>query len=78
MYAYYAVVPPQMTPGSHGESGRDLGDFDRQNNQFDKEGFAGKANSKDSSDYLTYARKAALGKFEVKSGWLIPPCWSRS
>ena len=61
-----------MTPGSHGDSGQDLSDFDRQNGQFDKEGFAGKANSKDWSDYLPRARTAALGKFEVKSGWLIP------
>ena len=67
-----ASMPPQMTTGSHGESDQNLSDFDRQNGQFDKEGFAGKANSKDSGDYLARARTAALGKYEVKSGWLVP------
>jgi type IV secretion system protein TrbI len=67
-----AAVAPQLASGSHGESGQNLSDFDRQNGQVDKEGFAGKANSKDSYDYLPRARTAALGKFEVKSGWLIP------
>jgi type IV secretion system protein TrbI len=66
------AVPPQMASGSHGESDQNLNDFDRQNGQFDKEGFAGKANSKDSGDYLARARTPALGKYEVKSGWLIP------
>jgi type IV secretory pathway VirB10-like protein len=63
-------VPPQ--PGPHGDSEQNLSDFERQNGQFDKEGFSGKANSKNESDYLPRARTAALGKFEVKSGWLIP------
>ena len=67
-----AGVPPQVTSGSRAESDQNLGDFDRQNGQFDKEGFASKANSKDSGDYLPRARTAALGKYEVKSGWLIP------
>ena len=66
-----AVVPPQMTPGSHSESDQNLSEFDRQNGQFGKEDFADKASSKDSRDYLA-ARTAALGKYEVKSGWLIP------
>jgi type IV secretory pathway VirB10-like protein len=66
------AVPPQMISGSRAESEQNLSDFDRQNGQFDKEGFAGKANSKDSGDYLAAARTAALGKYEVKSGWLIP------
>jgi type IV secretory pathway VirB10-like protein len=67
-----AGVPQQQLPGSRGDSEQNLSDFERQNGQFDKEGFAGKANSKTESDYLPRARTAALGKFEVKSGWLIP------
>jgi type IV secretion system protein VirB10 len=67
-----AALPPQIGPGSRSESDQNPSDFDRQNGQFDKEGFAGKASSKDSGDYLPRARTAALGKFEVKSGWLIP------
>jgi type IV secretion system protein TrbI len=65
-------APQQQLPGSRGDSEQNLSDFERQNGQFDKEGFAGKANSKTESDYLPPARTAALGKFEVKSGWLIP------
>jgi type IV secretion system protein VirB10 len=65
-----AGVPPQ--PGPRGDSEQNLSDFERQNGQFDKEGFANKANSKTESDYLPRARTAALGKFEVKSGWLSP------
>jgi type IV secretion system protein TrbI len=61
-----------MASGSHGESDQTLSDFDRQNGQSDKESFAGKTNSRDSGDYLPRARTAALGKFEVKSGWFIP------
>jgi type IV secretion system protein VirB10 len=67
-----AGAPQQQLPGSHGDSEQNLSDFERQNGQFDKEGFAGKANSKTESDYLPRARTTALGKFEVKSGWLIP------
>jgi type IV secretion system protein TrbI len=67
-----AGVPQQSVSGSGGSSDQNLSDFDRQNGQFDKEGFASKANSKTESDYLPRARTAALGKFEVKSGWLIP------
>ena len=67
-----AGVPQQQASGSRGDSEQNLSDFERQNGQFDKEGFAGKANSKTESDYLPRARTAALGKFEVKSGWLIP------
>lgn len=65
-------VPQQQGPGARGDSEQNLSDFDRQNGQFEKEGFASKANSKTESDYLPRARTAALGKFEVKSGWLIP------
>ncbi len=62
----------QQASGSRGDTEQNLSDFERQNGQFDKEGFANKANSKTASDYLLRARTAALGKFEVKSGWLIP------
>jgi type IV secretion system protein VirB10 len=67
-----APVPPQMASGSQRESNQNLSDFDRQNAQFDKESFAGKASSNGSGDCLPHARTAALGKYEVKSGWLIP------
>jgi type IV secretion system protein TrbI len=67
-----AAVPPQIASGSSGESDQNLSDFDRQNGQFEKEGFANKENSKTESSYLSRVRTAALGKFEVKSGWLIP------
>jgi type IV secretion system protein VirB10 len=67
-----AGMPQQQASGSRVDSEQNLSDFERQNGQFDKEGFANKANSKTESDYLPRARTAALGKFEVKSGWLIP------
>ena len=68
-----AGVQALAPPGGPGyPSEQNPSDFERQNGQFDKEGFTDKANSKEKSDYLNAKRTAALGAYEVKSGWLIP------
>jgi type IV secretion system protein VirB10 len=46
-------------------------EYERQNDQQQKAGF-GQQHGKQESDFLNSARKPALGKFEVKAGWLIP------
>jgi len=46
-------------------------EYERQNDQQQKAGF-GQQHGKQESDYLNSARKPALGKFEIKAGWLIP------
>jgi type IV secretion system protein VirB10 len=46
-------------------------EYERQNDQQQKASF-GQQHGKQESDYLNNARKPALGKFEVKAGWLIP------
>ena len=46
-------------------------DYERQNDQEQKVGF-GQEHSRQESEYLTATRKAALGKYEIKAGWLIP------
>jgi type IV secretion system protein VirB10 len=46
-------------------------DYERQNDQEQKAGF-GQQRGKPESEYLTQARKPALGKYEIKAGWLIP------
>jgi type IV secretion system protein TrbI len=46
-------------------------DYDRQNNQDQKGGF-GPEHGNPESEYLGGERKPALGKYEVKAGWLIP------
>jgi type IV secretion system protein TrbI len=46
-------------------------EYERQNDQGQKGGF-GQQHNKEESEYLGRERKAALGKYEVKAGWLIP------
>jgi type IV secretion system protein VirB10 len=46
-------------------------DYDRQNDQEQKASF-GQQHSKQESEYLASERKPALGKYEIKAGWLIP------
>jgi type IV secretion system protein TrbI len=46
-------------------------DYERQNDQQQKAGF-GQQHGKQESEYLNSARKPALGKYEIKAGWLIP------
>ena len=46
-------------------------DYERQNDQEQKAGF-GPRNGKEESEYLGRDRKPALGKYEIKAGWLIP------
>lgn len=46
-------------------------DYERQNDQDQKAGF-GPQHGKEESEYLGRERKAALGAYEVKAGWLIP------
>ena len=47
-------------------------DYQQQNGQENKEEFLEKASSRAAADYLLHARTPALGKYEVKSGWIIP------
>jgi type IV secretory pathway VirB10-like protein len=46
-------------------------DYDRQNDQGRKVDF-GSLHAKEEDEYLGRERKAALGRFEIKAGWLIP------
>ena len=46
-------------------------DYERQNSQGQKIEF-GSLHGKDEDEYLGRGRNAALGKFEIKAGWLIP------
>jgi type IV secretion system protein VirB10 len=46
-------------------------DYERQNDQQQKSDF-GQQHGRQESDYLVSTRKAALGKYEIKTGWLIP------
>jgi type IV secretory pathway VirB10-like protein len=46
-------------------------DYERQNDQEQKAGF-GSAHGNPEAEYLGRARKPALGKYEIKAGWLIP------
>lgn len=46
-------------------------DFESQNRQLDKGQFLERA-SQSAANYLPYSRTNALGKYEIKSGWLIP------
>lgn len=46
-------------------------DYERENDQEQKGGFGAK-HGQEESEYLGRDRKAALGKYEVKAGWLIP------
>jgi type IV secretion system protein VirB10 len=46
-------------------------DYERQNDQQQKTSF-GQQHGKQESEYLEDMRKPALGKYEIKAGWLIP------
>ena len=46
-------------------------EYERQNDQEQKGDF-GQQHNKEESEYLGRERNAALGKYEVKAGWLIP------
>ncbi len=66
---------PQAQPSSLQPAG--LGpqeqrtEYERQNDQ-DQKGDFGQPHNKEESEYLGRERNAALGKYEVKAGWLIP------
>lgn len=60
-----AAYPPT------GGNSEQRSDYERQNDQELKSEFGAK-HSQDESEYLGRERKAALGKYEVKAGWLIP------
>ena len=79
------VRPPQCSrctrSGRHPATGKSAGlpnslpeqrtDYERQNDQEQKAGF-GPLHGKKESEYLGRDRKPALGKYEIKAGWLIP------
>ncbi len=46
-------------------------DYERQNDQEQKTSF-GQTYGKQDAEYLAQSRKPALGKYEIKAGWLIP------
>jgi type IV secretion system protein VirB10 len=58
------LVVPTSLPEQHT-------DYERQNDQEQKAGF-GPRNGKEEFEYLGRGRKPALGKYEIKAGWLIP------
>jgi type IV secretion system protein VirB10 len=62
-----AALPQSVAAGIHGQRT----DYERQNDQEQKAGF-GQQHGKQESEYLASTRKAALGKYEIKAGWLIP------
>jgi type IV secretion system protein VirB10 len=47
-------------------------EYERQNDQVQKGDFRQQHNYKDEAEYLGRDREAAVGKYEVKTGWLIP------
>ena len=59
-------------PVPRGTVNESSNDFERQNGQANKGEFAANPSTESPNDYLARARTAALGKFEIKSGWLIP------
>jgi type IV secretory pathway VirB10-like protein len=59
--AFLPQRPPQIETEYQGQNGQD-----------NKESFLEKASAKPAADYLSHARTEALGKYEVKSGWMIP------
>jgi type IV secretory pathway VirB10-like protein len=61
-YGQPAVVP----------SGAQLSEYEHQNAQAEKQQFLDHASSAPVSNYLPYARTQAMGKYEIKQGWLIP------
>src|SRR5271154_846733 len=62
--------PSSLQPAGLG-SQEQRTEYERQNDQVQKGDFGQKHNKED-SEYLGRERKAALGKYEVKAGWLIP------
>jgi len=46
-------------------------EYERQNDQ-EQKGYFGRQHNKEESEYLGRERTPALGKYEVKAGWLIP------
>jgi type IV secretory pathway VirB10-like protein len=64
-----SVRPASLQTPGMGQEQRT--EYERQNDQEQKGGF-GQQNGRQESEYLGRERKAALGKYEVKAGWLIP------
>jgi type IV secretion system protein TrbI len=64
------VQPVSLQAGGLG-SQEQRTDYERQNDQEEKGDFRQQHN-KEESEYLGRERTAALGKYEVKAGWLIP------
>ena len=62
-------------PSAHSSPRRDQPeqrtDYERQNDQEQKASF-GQQHGKQESEYLASTRKPALGRYEIKAGWLIP------
>jgi len=64
-----ASQPAGSQSGGAGQDQRS--EYERQNDQQQKTGF-GTQNTKEEAAYLGSTRKAPIGKYEVKAGWLIP------
>jgi type IV secretion system protein VirB10 len=62
--------PSSLQPAELG-SQEQRTEYERRNDQGQKGDF-GQQHNKEESEYLSRERKAALGKYEVKAGWLIP------
>ena len=67
-----AAPAPALAGQARRNVNEDSSDYERQNGQADKGGFTAKTNVERPGDYLSRARTAALGKFELQSGWLVP------
>ena len=65
-----ASQPSSLQPAVSGTQEQRT-EYQRQNDQEQKGDF-GQQHNKEQSEYLGRERKAALGKYEVKAGWLIP------
>ena len=65
-----ASQPSSLQPAGLGPQEQRT-EYERQNDQEQKGDF-GQQHNKEESEYLGRERNAALGKYEVKAGWLIP------
>ena len=65
-----ASQPPSVQPAGLGPQEQRT-EYEHQNDQVQKGEF-GQQHNKDESEYLGRERNPALGRYEVKAGWLIP------
>jgi type IV secretory pathway VirB10-like protein len=69
--SFGGVAQPSSLQPAGSASQEQRTEYEYQNDQ-EQKGEFGQLHNKEESDYLGRERKAALGKYEVKAGWLIP------